>query len=143
MDLSNISIIWIAIIIIAVLIDLATSSFLFIWIGGGALISLFANILGMNLSGQLVVFIISSVVFTAIGFPAAKKVLKTKVPKVLTMEESYIGREFEAKEVIKNEGRIMIDGVYWGVINKDELINVRDIFVITEIKGNKFLIKKK
>lgn len=143
MIFSNIMVIWIAIIIVTVIIDLATSNFLFIWIGAGALVSLTAYALGISLNGQLVIFIISSIVFTAAGYPMAKRALKTKVPKVLTMEEGYIGREFEAKEEIKNEGRIMIDGIYWGVINKGELIKAGDIFILTAIKGNKFFIKKK
>lgn len=140
---SSIVIIWLAIIIITVIIDLATSNFLFIWIGAGALLSLAAYAFGISLDGQLVVFIVSSIVFTAAGYPVAKRALKTKVPKVLTMEESYIGREFEAKEEIKNQGRIMIDGIYWGVINKGEIIKAGDIFVLTAIKGNKFFIKRK
>lgn len=143
MDFTSMMFIWIAIIVITVTIDLVTSNFLFIWIGGGALVSLLAYTLGLNLSGQLVVFIIASIVFTAVGYPAAKKALKTKVPKVLTMEESYIGREFEAKEEIKNQGRILIDGVYWGVINQDETINIGEAFIITGMKGNKFYIRRK
>lgn len=143
MDFSNMMLVWIAVIAITVLIDLITSSFVFIWIGGGALVSLLAFILGFSLSGQLVVFIICSIAFTALGYPAVKKSLKSKVPKVLTMEESYIGKEFEAKEEIKSEGRVMISGVYWGVINQGEPINKGDNFVISAIKGNKFLIKRK
>lgn len=144
MSFQSLTVLWLAIIVASIVIDLLTSNFLFIWFGGGAVVAFLGDRFGLSSEGQVALFIISSIILTAIGYPAAKKFLKNKVPKVLTMEQSYIGREFASKETIKREGRIIIDGIYWGVINSmDKDIEVGELFILTEIKGNKFIIKRK
>lgn len=58
------------------------------------------------------------------------------------MEEKYIGLIKTAEEDILEEGRIKIDGIYWGIKNKGPQIKAGDKFKIIEIEGIKLIIEK-
>ncbi|WP_242851444.1 NfeD family protein [Clostridium sp. DMHC 10] len=58
------------------------------------------------------------------------------------MEEKYIGKELVAERDIEETSKIMVGGIYWTVENIGHPIKRGEKFVITGIKGNKFLITK-
>ena len=57
------------------------------------------------------------------------------------MEESYVGKVFEAEEEIKDSARIKVGGIYWTAVNKSEKILIGQKFQIVGIDGNKLIIK--
>ena len=58
------------------------------------------------------------------------------------MEETYIGKIFEADKEIKDKAQVKVGGEYWTVINNDEIIKVGDKYQITGIQGIKLIVKK-
>ncbi|GAA0729054.1 NfeD family protein [Clostridium malenominatum] len=133
---------WVAIGVTGVAIDLVTSSLLFVWFTVGSLASLIALILNYSFTVQVITFISVSALFVAIGYPLAKEALNKSVPKTPTMEEGYIGRELTAEEDIHDNALMKIDGIYWTVKLDGEIINRGDRIKIIGIEGNKLVIKK-
>lgn len=135
-------ILWIVIAALALVIDAATSSFLFIWFTVGGILAIILTLLHFPFSIQLITFIASSVALLAIGYPIVKKTIKRTVPITPRMEEEYIGQEFTSDKNIKEKGTIKFEGIYWTVKNVGEDINKGDRVKIIGIEGNKLVIKK-
>jgi membrane protein implicated in regulation of membrane protease activity len=133
---------WIVIGAVAILIDIFTSSFLFIWFTVGSIVALIISGLGYAFSVQFIAFIFTSVILLAIGYPIVKNTIKKSVPKTLPMGENYVNRIITVEKDVKEEELIKIDGIYWTVINKGELINKGEKAKIIALDGNKFILKK-
>ncbi|MBU5316494.1 NfeD family protein [Clostridium bornimense] len=133
---------WVVIIIAAVTIDICSSNLLFVWFGLGALVAILLNVLGISFVVQLISFVLIGIIATLIFYPIFKKKLK-EIPKTLTREEEIIGKEFIANTDIEDTGSVMIEGIYWTVINEGKAIKTGEKFIITGIVGTKFTIKSK
>ncbi|NOH15447.1 NfeD family protein [Clostridium cochlearium] len=133
---------WIVIGAVAILIDIFTSSFLFIWFTVGSIVALIISGLGYAFSVQFIAFIFTSVILLAIGYPIVKNTIKKSVPKTLPMGENYVNRIITIEKDVKEEELIKIDGIYWTVINKGELIKKGEKAKIIALDGNKFILKK-
>lgn len=133
---------WIIVAGIALGIDIATSSFLFIWFTVSGIISMILAIVGFSFSTQLIVFIALSAILIAFCYPYVKKTIKKTVPNLPTMEKSYIGKEFICPENIDDKATIKYQGIYWTVKNQGEYIHQGDRVKIIGVEGNKLLLKK-
>ncbi|MDD6796643.1 MAG: NfeD family protein [Clostridiaceae bacterium] len=133
-------VLWIVVTIVAIVVDIATSSFLFVWFGLGGIAAIIAEVCGISEIWQVAIFIGVSLLATAIGYPWAKKKFK-KIKRTPLMEEDYIGKEFVAKEQIKETAQIKVGGIYWTGKNEGNVINKGEKFKIVSIDGNKFIIK--
>ncbi|NME95551.1 NfeD family protein [Clostridium cochlearium] len=133
---------WIVIGAVAILIDIFTSSFLFIWFTVGSIVALIISGLGYAFSVQFIAFIFTSVILLAIGYPIVKNTIKKSVPKTLPMGENYVNRIITIEKDVKEEELIKIDGIYWTVINKGEIIKKGEKAKIIALNGNKFILKK-
>ena len=134
--------IWIIIGVGALLIDLTTSSFLFIWFTGGSITAIIALIIGKSFMIQLITFILVTAIFMAVGYPIVKKTMKRTVPQTKTMEQNYIGEIFVADKDISRKGLIKVDGIYWSVLNEGDYIKKGQKFKVESIRGTKLVIKK-
>lgn len=134
--------VWLIVGIGTLLIDIATSAFLFVWFTAGAIAAIICLILGLSFSIQIIVFSIVSVLFMATGYPIIKKNVKRTVPKTKTMEEGYIGREMISDQNIRDKGNLKVDGIYWTVENKGEDIEIGNKIKIIGIQGNKLIVEK-
>lgn len=133
---------WIIVAIVMIVIDLATSAFLFCWIGFAAIVSMILNLFSLSFLIQVIAFGIISLILILVGYPLVKKKFKTNINSLPLMEENYIGMIFEAEERIENTAQIKISGIYWVVVNEGEVIEKGDKFIIKDIRGNKFIINK-
>lgn len=138
----NYMLLWITVSVLALVIDIMTSSFLFIWFSIGGIISMFLTLSNYSFSIQLISFIVTSLILMATGYPFIKKTIKKTVPETLTMEENYIGREFISIKDIEKKAIIKYEGIYWTAKNTGEYINMGDKVKIVGIEGNKLLVKK-
>lgn len=134
---------WVAIGVIALVIDLVTSMFLFVWFTAGAIAAIIAYTLGCSLQVQIIVFVVTSFVLMAIGYPIVKRTIKKSIRKTPTMEQNYIGRQLKVDEEIVEKATIKLDGIYWTIKNVGEPIKRGDEVTITGLEGNKLLIRKK
>lgn len=138
----GIVILWIIIAAVAILIDIATSSFLFVWFTVGAIAAMIAEMLGVSFGVQVIIFLVVNLVTVSLGYPWAKKKFKTSVKRTPLMEETYIGRVMKAEENIGQRAKVKVDGIYWTVQNSGEEIKAGDNFKIIGIDGIKLIIEK-
>lgn len=115
-------IIWILVAIFLVVIDIITSSFIFMWFSLGALVAIILSLLNFTVLYQIIAFLIIGVVTISIGYPLAKKKFKTDVKQVPTMEETYIGKTMTAEEDMGETSLINVSGIYWTACNKGKII---------------------
>lgn len=133
---------WVILAIIVIAIDITTSSFLFVWFAVGAFIAMIAALLGASVWMQILLFFIFSIITVSIGYPWAKKNMKTSVAHTPLMEEKYIGMVMKAENTISEKGRIKVGGIYWAAKNIGEIIEKGSKYKIIGIEGNKLIIKK-
>ncbi|KEI14903.1 nodulation efficiency protein D [Clostridium novyi B str. ATCC 27606] len=135
-------ILWIIISIVALVVDISTSSFLFIWFTIGGVVSTILTLMGCSFIIQVISFIIVSLILMVICYPIIKRTIKNTVPITPTMEEKYIGEEFIIKKDIEEKASIKYNGIYWTVKSVNGNINKGSSVKIIGIDGNKLLIKK-
>ena len=134
---------WLISFIVLLICELITSSLISIWFCGGALIALFTEILGLNFSVQLTVFIVVSSVLLFLTRPIAKKVLRKEPLK--TNVSTLIGKKAVVTKEINNstaEGEIIVDGQLWSAkASEDKTIEPSSNVIIEEIQGVKAVVK--
>ncbi|MFL0246586.1 NfeD family protein [Candidatus Clostridium stratigraminis] len=135
-------ILWIIISISALLIDIVTSAFLFLWFTIGGIAAIIALIFNYSFTVQLIVFIAISAISMGIGYPTVRKYLGKSVKKTSTMEEGYINRVIIADDDFVETAKVKVDGIYWTVKNYGEPIKKGDSVIISAIEGNKLIVKK-
>lgn len=136
------AIFWIILGIIVFVLDIATSSFLFMWFAIGAFVAMVAALLGASIGVQIIIFLSISIVTISIGYPWARKKFKDSVKRTPLMEETYIGKVLKAEEDIEERGKAKLGGVYWAVLNKGKIIKKGESFKIVRFEGNKLVIEK-
>ena len=134
-------IIWIVAAVIFILVDILTSSFLFVWFSIGAFSALLAGVLGLSISWQLLIFSVVSLISVSLGYPWARRKYKKMIKRTPLMEETYIGKVFIAEEDIIDLARIKVGGIYWTGVNRGDKILKGNKYTIIGIEGNKFIIE--
>ncbi|MFU7515188.1 NfeD family protein [Clostridium sp. HCS.1] len=133
---------WIIIAAVAIIIDIATSNFLFAWFTIGAIAAMIADLFGISFGVQVIIFLVINLITVSFGYPWAKKKFKKSVKRTPLMEETYIGRRMKAEEDIIERAKVKVDGIYWTVVNTGEKIKSGENFKIIGIEGIKLIIKK-
>lgn len=134
-------ILWLLIAIGVIVLDIVTSSFLFVWFSLGSFAAIIANLLGLSFQWQVVIFAVVSLIAVGVGYPWAKKKFKKLTKRTPLMEESYIGKILTAEEDIFDISRIKVGGIYWTGVNRKSIITKGQKFKIVGIEGNKFIIE--
>ena len=136
-------IVWLLVAIALIVIDIVTSSFIFMWFSLGAIVAIMLSLLEISVAWQIVTFLVVGVATVSIGYPWAKKKFKADVNHVPTMEQTYIGKEMIANEDMEEKSKIKVDGIYWTAYNKGKIIKKGEKYTITGIEGNKLIVKLK
>lgn len=137
----DLTVVWLIVAVVLIVLDICTSTLLFVWISIGAFGALIANYFGVSFWWQILIFSVISIISLSIGYPWAKRTFKNKIPKTLRMEETYIGSEFSAEEDIDETVRFKVKGIYWTGHNIGGKISKGEKFKIVGIEGNKLSIK--
>lgn len=135
------AIIWLIVAAVAIIVDLATSNFIFMWFSLSALVSLVLSLVGVSMPVQIVTFLVVGIIIVSIGYPWAKKKFKVTQNKIPTMEQTYIGRVMVAENHMGETSKIKVGGIYWTAFNKGVEIEKGQKFIITGIEGNKLTVK--
>lgn len=134
---------WILVAVFVIAIDIATSSFIFMWFAIGAAVAIIFSLIGLSVAWQILAFLVVGVIMVSIGYPYVKNKMKADVNKVPLMEETYIGRVMIAKDDMDVKSKIKVDGIYWTAYNKGPIIKQGEHFIITGIDGNKLIVQLK
>lgn len=133
---------WIIIGTAALLIDLFTSSFLFVWFTIGAIVAAGSEMFKVSFMMQIILFIFISIITMLIGYPLVKKSIKNDECQKLPVDQNYVGEEFTVDRDIDIEAIVKFQGVFWRSENKGASISKGDKVKIVEVNGNKLIIQK-
>lgn len=133
---------WIVVSVVALVVDVLTSSFFFAGFTVGGIAAIIALMGQSSFIAQVIIFALISAAAITIEYVWFRKKVKKSIPITPRMEEEYIGRTVTVDEDIDLRGRMKIEGIYWTVENAGEKINKGENAKIVGIKGNKLLIKK-
>lgn len=138
------SLIWILLIIAFIVIESATVSLISIWFAGGALVALLALLLGADVTIQILVFLLVSVLCIVLLRKFALNSVKNKKSK--TNIDRIIGQEIILKEGISEElgaGLAVINDVEWKVKSENgELIPAGEKVKVVDVEGVKLVVKR-
>ena len=108
------TILWIALIIVFVAVEIATVGLTAIWFAGGALVALLAQLIGLNIYWQIILFIVTSAVLMIFTRPWMLKYFKPRLVK--TNYETVVGESVcltEQVDNIKGTGTAVYKGQEW------------------------------
>lgn len=137
-------IIWLALVLVFVIIEIISLGLTSIWFAAGALVSAFAAMFGAPIWLQWIIFIVISGILIACTRKFAMKHLNNRLEK--TNAESLIGKQSVVIEEIDNaapSGKIRIGDVEWTARSVKEgiVIPKNQKVVIREISGVKCMVE--
>lgn len=132
------TILWIALIIAFVVIEIVTVGLTSIWFAGGALVALLAQLLGLNVYWQLVLFIAVSAILMTTTRPWALKYFKPRLVK--TNYETVLGENVcltETVDNMKGTGTAVYKGQEWSAraYENGTIFEAGTIVEVKEIRG--------
>lgn len=136
-------IIWFAIIILAALIEINTMDLASIWFSAGALIAFILALIGFNEFGQVVVFLVVSLILLVSIRPIVKNYLKTNI--ISTNTDRLVGKVAVCTKDINvgERGEVKIDGKYWLAISSgEEDIVIDEKVEVLAIEGVKLIVDR-
>lgn len=136
---------WLVISAVLIVIEIFTLGLTTIWFAAGALLAALVAWIGVGIIGQLIIFIIVSVVLLVLTRPLAMKYLNDKT--VRTNADSLIGEIAIVTEEIDNiagKGAAKIQGETWTARStRDEmLIEKGEKVQVVAISGVKLIVRK-
>lgn len=137
--------IWVAVTILSVLVEAATSQMVSIWFVFGALAALIAGLFGGSFILQVIVFVIVTIIALILTRPLVKNASIFK--KEDTNAGRYVGKEGIVTARInnlENEGQVSVLGSTWSARSWDGVpIEENEHVVIEKIEGVKLIVSKK
>ena len=136
-------IVWFAVIILAALIEINTMDLASIWFSAGGLIAFILALVGLHPIGQVVAFIVVSLVLLVSVRPIVKNYLKTNV--ISTNTDRLVGKvAICTKDInVGERGEVKIDGKFWlAITSGDEDIIIDDKVEVLAIEGVKLIVDR-
>ena len=137
--------VWLILIILFIVGELATVGLTSIWFAVGALVALISAFFCAPFGLQIVLFIAVSLIALAATRPLANKFSNRKVQS--TNAQSLIGQEIRIKEQVSNidqTGMAVVQGQEWTVRSADDdvIIAQGELARIKSISGVKLIVEK-
>lgn len=137
--------IWLAVMALAVFVEMATMALVSVWCAAGALAAVFAAYFNAPLAAQLLLFIGVSIVTAAVVRPLAKKYADPY--KVPTNADRLVGMEGRVTETVNNgypTGAVYVDGKTWTARSEDgTVIPKGELVEIAGMEGIKLIVRAK
>ena len=143
--MSEMMILWIAVLIATIVIEISTMGLTTIWFSGGALVAMIIEMLNGNTYLQIVVFLIISLVLLCFTRPIAVKHFNKERAK--TNLDSLIGKQAVVTSNIHNlseTGTVTVEGKEWSARSFDagKSFEKGSIVKIVEIRGVKLIVEE-
>lgn len=137
--------VWLGLLVIFLLIEMATVGLVTIWMAGGALAALILELAGLSFWWQIWAFLIVSFALLIFTRPFAVKYINSHHEK--TNYEEIIGkvvRITERVDNLKETGTAVINGLEWTARAErdEEIIEPGDQAEVVRISGVKVIVKK-
>lgn len=136
---------WLILLIVCIGIEVATMGLTTIWFAGGALVAIFAAVVGAPIWLQAVIFIVVSLLLLFFTRPVAVKYFNKD--RVKTNVESMVGRQAIVISEIDNLqgiGQVTVSGQEWSARSADERVKIAVGAVVTvvAINGVKLIVRE-
>ena len=143
--LSSMTGIWLLVLIVAIVIELATLGLTTIWFAGGAAVACILAALNLPVWLQIAAFIIVSIVLLYFTRPIAVKYFNKNVTR--TNSDALVGRQAVVVSDINNIeglGRVLVEGKEWSAKAAVEgtKIPTGAIVIVKAIEGVKLLVEE-
>ena len=140
--LNNMSIVWVAVMLIFLIVEAATARLTCIWFAIGALAALIAALFGAPLWLQIIWFFVISFVTLYFTRPLVKKYVNSKSQP--TNADMVIGKEALVTEAIDNVegvGAVAVGGKVWTARSADgQPVETGSIVTVLRIEGVKLIV---
>ena len=137
--------VWLAVMAVAVFLEMSTMALVSVWCAVGALVSVFAAYFGAPPAAQLLLFVGVSIVTAAVVRPLAKKYADPY--KVPTNADRLLGCEARVTEDIDNEGptgAVYVDGKTWTARSADGVVIPKgEVVEVAAMEGIKLIVRAK
>lgn len=136
---------WLALVIVLLIIEIVTVGLTSIWAAGGALVALILNILHVPLAGQIIAFLVVTILLLCVTRPFAMKFINSHREK--TNYEGIIGKTIRITEKVDNisqTGAAVVNGQEWTVRAEEdaEVLEAGTIAKVVNISGVKLIVRK-
>ncbi|MDE7223459.1 MAG: NfeD family protein [Acetatifactor sp.] len=136
---------WLILLIVCIGIEIPTMGLTTIWFAGGALVAIFAAVVGAPIWLQAVIFIVVSLLLLFFTRPIAVKYFNKD--RVKTNVESMVGRQAIVISEIDNLqgiGQVTVGGQEWSARSADERVGIAVGAVVTvvAINGVKLIVRE-
>ena len=140
----NMTIIWLILLVILVVIELATMGLTTVWFAGGALAAALLSIPGTPLVWQIIVFLVVSLLLLYFTRPVAVKYFNKD--RVRTNIEGMIGRQAIVVSEINNVegiGQVNTGGMEWSARSSynNIVLPVGAVVIIRGVDGVKLIVE--
>lgn len=138
------TIFWLIVFIVLLLIEIVTLGLTTIWFAIGALAALVAAYIGVGVIGQVIVFLVVSIVLLVLTRPIAVKFFNRERER--TNAESLIGQRAVVKEevnALNGDGKVEVNGMEWSAKTEEsDVIEPGTVVYIKGIQGVKLIVEK-
>jgi len=140
--MSDLTIIWIAVVIVMLIIEAYTCNLVTIWVALGAVLALILSAFVDSVTIQLTVCLVASIILIIFTRPFAKKYLKVRQER--TNLDSVVGKTaiVQEKIIATGVGRVKADGKSWAAIADEDIEEETQVEVLA-IDGVKLVVRKK
>ena len=140
------AIVWLAVAIVLLIVEIITLGLTTIWFAGGALVACVAAALQADFLVQVILFLVVSVVMLFFTRPVAMRYMNKNRTK--TNSESLVGKEAVVLQEINNlkaSGQVQLNGIEWTARaeNMEDVIEKGAIVCIKKIEGVKLIVTRK
>lgn len=137
------SIVWLIILAVMIVIEIATLGLTTIWFGIGAIGAAIVSWMGYGIWVQLAVFAVLSVIAMALCRPFAVRYLNRDKEK--TNVEDVVGKTVVVSKQIDNEmasGEVKLNGMEWTARSEDgRVIPENERVTVVAVEGVKLIVK--
>jgi membrane protein implicated in regulation of membrane protease activity len=134
--------VWLAVIVLALIIEAMGPQLVSIWFAVGGVASFICELIGLNFTIQISVFVAVSVIALIATKPLVAKMKKADVNP--TNADRYIGMEGKVTTAIRGiegTGRVLVHGNSWSAVS-DEDLDEGTLVKVLAIEGVKLRVKK-
>ena len=135
--------IWLAITIIASIVEIITADLVSVWFAAGGIVALIACLLSASQTIQIVLFVLVTLVTIIVVRPTAKKYLRTNIEK--TNVDRVIGKHGLVTKTITadNKGEVQVMSTSWAATSLDNtVINKGEYCEMMAIEGAHLVVRK-
>lgn len=138
------TVIWIVLLVLFLILEAATVQLVSAWFALGALCALIANLCGVGVIWQIVLFLIVSAICLIATRPLVKKMTAAKIQK--TNADRCIGAEAVVLEEINNlksTGLVKAMGNTWTARSEDGSVIPKDaVVIVRKMEGVKLIVSQ-